>query len=112
MGALRSKPLPARKRQRAVGEMAVFQGQQQERVGENEERSRGAHGGIAAGLRLAEAQQGFFVAEVEFDLPAPQVGLQDLLRRHGGIATEQVGRIPVAKMRALAQLVGDRADDQ
>jgi hypothetical protein len=68
MGALRAKPLPARKRQRAVREMTVFQRQQQKRIDENEECSRGSHRGIAADLGLPEAQQSFFVAEVEFDL--------------------------------------------
>jgi hypothetical protein len=66
MGALRPKPLPARKR--AVREMAVFQRQQQKRIDENEECSRGSHRRIAADLGLPEAQQSFFVAEVEFDL--------------------------------------------
>jgi len=61
--------------------MVIFQGQQQEGIDKNEERSGGSHGGIAADLRLAEAQQSFFVAEIEFDFPAPQVGLQDLLGR-------------------------------
>ena len=102
MRALRSKPLPARAGQRAVREMAVFQRQQQERVDENEERSGGAHGRIAADLRLAETEQGFFVAEVEFDFPAPQVGLQDLLGRQGGIAADQVSGIAVAEMRAFS----------
>jgi hypothetical protein len=35
--------------------MAVFQGQQQQGVDKNKERNGGAHGGIAADLRLAEA---------------------------------------------------------
>ena len=84
-----------------MSEMAVFQRQQQECVGENEERRRGSHGGIAANLRLPEAQQSFFVAEVEFDLPAPQIGLQDLLWRQGAIAADQVSRIPIAKIVPL-----------
>ncbi len=92
--------------------MAVFQRQQQERVGENKERSRGSHGGIAADLGLPEAQQIFFVAEVEFDLPAPQVGLQDALGRQGAVAADQVSRIPIAETGALAQPVSDRADNE
>jgi hypothetical protein len=35
--------------------MAVFQGRQQQGVDKNKERSGGAHGAIAADLRLAEA---------------------------------------------------------
>jgi hypothetical protein len=81
MGPARSKPLPARTGQRAVGEMAIFQSQQQQRVDEHEKSGGGAHRGIAADLWLTEAQQSFFIAKIEFDLPAPQVGLQDLLRR-------------------------------
>ena len=64
-----------------MSEMAIFQGQQQKRVSENKEGSSSTHGTIAADLRLTEAQQSFFVAEVEFDLPAPKIGLQNLLGR-------------------------------
>ena len=80
MGPARSKPLPARTGQGAVSKVAVFQSQQQQCVDEHEESGGGAHGGIAADLGLPETQQSFFVAKIEFDLPAPQVGLQDLLR--------------------------------
>ncbi len=75
MRALRSKPLPARRRQRAVGEMAIFQRQEQNRVDENKEGSRGADSGIGADLGLSKAEQSLFVAEVELDLPAPEIGL-------------------------------------
>jgi len=81
MGPPRSKPLPTWAGQRAVGEMAIFQSQQQQRVDEHEESGGGAHGGTAAHLWLPEAQQSLFVAKIECDLPAPQVGLQDFLRR-------------------------------
>jgi hypothetical protein len=80
-GSARSQLLPARTGQGAVGEMAIFQSQQQQCVDEHEESCGGAHGGIAAELWLPETQQSFFVAKVEFDLRASQVGLQDLLRR-------------------------------
>src|SRR5260221_11959777 len=111
MGALRPKPLPARKRQRAVREMAVFQRQQQKRIDENEECSRGSHRRIAADLGLPEAQQSFFVAEVEFDLPAPQIGLWALPWGKGAVGTDQVSGIPIAEMGALAQPLADRAGD-
>ena len=70
--------------------MTGLQSQQQERVDEDEEGGGGSDGGIGADLEFAEAEQGFFVAEVEFDLPAPQVGLQDLLGRQRGVGTDQV----------------------
>src|SRR6516225_5441534 len=81
VGATKPGPLPAGARERTVREMTVFQSQQQKRVSENEEGGRRSHCSVAANLRLAEAEQCFFVAEIEFDFPAPKIGRQNLRGR-------------------------------
>ena len=63
-GSARSKPLPARTGQGAVGERAIFQSQQQQCVDEHDEESGGgAHGGIAADPVAARNPAEFFRRE-------------------------------------------------
>src|SRR5215469_8361022 len=112
VGASQPRSLPAGSRKRAVREMAVLQSQQQKRVSEDEEGGGRSHGSVAANLRLAKAEQSFFVAEVEFNLPAPKIRLQNLLGRQGRVGANQIGRISIVEMCTFASPVGDGADDE
>ena len=57
-------------------------------------------------LCLADAQQGFLIAEVDFDVPAVEVMLQDWFGRPRGIGTNEKSRIAIAKARAFARTIG------
>jgi len=62
-----------------VCQAASVKCEQQQSINEDGEAGRGANGGFSADLWLAETKQSLLVAEIDFDLPAPQIRLKDLL---------------------------------
>lgn len=93
-------------------QVLCVQRQQQEGIQEDEERGGGAEGRAGPNLGFAETEQGLLIPEVDFDLPAPKIGLQDLLRGQVRIGADEVSRIAIAEMGPLAEPVGHGADDQ
>ena len=54
-------------------------GEEQQGVGSDGEGGGGFDGAGGADLRLAHAEQGFFLAEIDFDVPAVEVSFDDEL---------------------------------
>ena len=46
---------------------------EQQSISEDHEAGRGANGGFSPDLWLAETKQSLLVAEIDFNLPAPQI---------------------------------------
>lgn len=57
-------------------------------------------------LGLAHAKKLLFISEVDLNVPAPDVSLDDLLGEKSGIGTNEIGGIPVEKGGLLS--VGGR----
>ena len=60
--------------------------------------------GGGADVGVARADEGFFLAEVDLDAPAPEVGLEEFFEAHVWIGAEEFG--------PLAQAVCERGDDE
>ncbi len=61
-------------------------------------------GGGGTDVGVARADEGFFLAEVDLDAPAPEGGLEEFFEAHVRIGAEEFG--------SLAQAVGERGDDE
>lgn len=86
-------------------------GQEKEGVGGGEESGDGFDGVRGADLRLVNAKEGFFVAEVEFDLPPPQIGLKEALQGERGIGADQVGGLAIEDPGVLGEAIAQGAND-
>ena len=64
------------------------------------------NGGGGADLGIADAQECFFVPEVDLDVPAPQVVLHDLGEVCFGVGADEVGGFSVQQLSAFTQAVG------
>lgn len=62
-------------------------------------------------MRLSDAQQGFFIAEVDLDIPAPDIGLKDLLEREVGVGADEEGRLSVEESAHFGQAIVQGSDD-
>jgi len=107
-------PLPLGSGQMVARELAVLAlkgGTEQERVGGDGAAGEVLHGWGGADLGVAEAEEGFLVAEVEFDVPAPQEGLDGLGQGSVGVGADQKGGLAVQEFAVFAQPVGSGSDD-
>lgn len=58
--------------------------------------SRNVHDrGLSADLGLSDAEEGFFVSEVDFDVPSPEIELDDFFQVHVGCGANQVSGLAV-----------------
>ena len=74
--------------------------------------SRNPLGGFGrAHLRVSDSDELLLVAVIDFDVPAPEVGLNHVLRGGGEIGRDQVRRLAVQKPRVCGATVGKRSDD-
>jgi len=64
-----------------------------------------------ADLRLAHSEQSFFFAEINFDVPAPDISLDDDLRVEVFLGAQEEGGLTIKQLGALAQTIGERGDD-
>ena len=104
-------PLGARQQGVArVGEGALG-GEEQQGVGSDAEGGGGFDGAGGADLGLAHAQQGFFLAEIDFDVPAVEVGFDDELGVEVGIGAEEKGGLAIEQLGTLAQAITEGGDD-
>ena len=86
-------------------------GEEEEGVGGDAEGGGGLHRGGGADLRLADAQQGFLFAKVDFDAPAMEVGFNEALGVKIGVGANQEGGLAVEELGALAQAIAEGSDD-
>jgi hypothetical protein len=75
------------------------------------ERRQVCDSGRYADLSFAGAQQGFFLAEVQLDLPSPGIILNHLLKAQVGIGADQIGGIAIEQFPALGRPISERSDD-
>jgi len=78
---------------------------QQQGITGGQERGSSGHGLRAAHLGLTDAQEGSFIAEIDFDFPASQVGGDEFGRRSGQVGGDQEGWLPIPELAALAQAI-------
>lgn len=69
--------------------------QQEEGVGGDAESGDRLSGSRVSDLSLTDAEESFFIAEVDLDIPAPEVGLEELPGGEGGIGTYEISGLAV-----------------
>src|SRR5262245_14900016 len=62
-------------------------------------------------MRVADRQDGLFIAMVDLNLPAVEVVLEQLFRRGLQVGTQEVGGPPVIEARTNRHFVGKRRND-
>ncbi len=87
-------------------------GQQEHRVAGHRQGRLALHRARSADLRLADADDLLLVAMIHFDVPAPQVILNELIERQVGIGADQIGRLSIDQLAALARALAERGDDR
>jgi hypothetical protein len=86
-------PLGARQQRLARAGKGTLGSEEQQGVSSDGEGGGGFDGAGAADLRLAHAEQGSFLAEMNFDVPAVNVGFDDELgSRFSSVQTRKAGR--------------------
>lgn len=75
---------PLRQRQAVQRLLPLMGSQEQVGVTGDEQRREGGHGRFGSHLGFANAEQGFFLTEVDLILPSPQIDLQGGLRLRCG----------------------------
>lgn len=90
--------------------MGASHRQQQHRIGSDLERGNRFHGIGIAHLRLAYAQQSLLLTEVDFDVPAPHVALEQRNDIDLRIGANQKGGFPVKKLGAFAEPISQRGN--
>ena len=86
--------------------------EEQQGVGSDGEGGGGFDGAGAADLRLAHAEQGFFLAEIDFDVPAVKVSFDDELGVEVFIGAEEKGGTAIEQLGTLAQAITEGGDDE
>ena len=86
-------------------------GQQQQGVGGHAEGGSGLDGARSAHLCLADAEQGFLLAEIDLHVPARDIGLDDDLGVQVFIRADQKGGLAIKQFGTFAQAVSERGDD-
>jgi len=90
--------------------MGASHRQQQHRIRGDLEGGNRFHGIGVAHLRLAHAQQNFLLPEVDFDVPAPDVALEQSNYVGMRIGANQKGGFTVKKLGALAEPISQRGN--
>ena len=85
--------------------------EEQEGVSSDAEGRGGFHRLGGADLGLADAQQGFLVAKVDFDAPTMQVGFDEAWGGEVRVSAKQKGGLAVEQLGALAQAITKGSDD-
>jgi hypothetical protein len=62
-------------------------------------------------LRLADAEQGLLISEVDFNIPTLKIGFDDFAWLHCRIRADEISRIAIQQFRTYAQTVGEGRDD-
>jgi hypothetical protein len=78
-------------------------------VGGGDERGDQRHGCFRPDVGFSHAEDGFFVAEVNLDSPAPEVGLEEFFERRVG--ADQIGRLSVEDVGLFGEAILQRGDD-
>lgn len=99
-------------RQAAALRAGQQRGDPQQGVSGDGDRGQVLVGGGGADVGVAGADEGFFLAEVDLDAPAPEVGLEEFFEAHVRIGAEEVGGLAVEEFGILAQAVAERGDDE
>jgi len=92
--------------------VGTLSGEKKEGVGGGEESGRGSDALGDADLRLFHAEEGFFVAEIEFDFPAVEEMLEDLFEGEVGIGTEEIAGIAVEERAVAGETIVQGTNDE
>ena len=104
-------PLGARQQPAARIGKGALRGEKQQSVGGDGEGGSGLDRALATDLCLADAQQSFLVAEIDFDVPALEVSFNDGAGIELLVGADQKGRIAVEQPGTPAQAISERSDD-
>jgi hypothetical protein len=96
-------PLGTRQQRLARIREGALGGQQQQGVGGHAKGRGGFDRAGGADLRLAQPEESFFFAEIDLDVPAPDIGLDDDLRVEVFIGAEEKRRLAIQQLRVLAE---------
>ena len=110
-GGGRGNPLGTGQQGVARSGKGLLGGEEQQGVRSHGEGGGGFDGTGAADLRLAHAEQGFFLTEIDFDVPALEVGFDNEPGVELFIGADEKGRITIEELRAFAQAISERGDD-
>ena len=88
----------------------LFPGDQQHGVRGDDQRGRGVDRVWMAHLLFAQPQRRFLVAEVHLDVPAPDIGLDDLFHGRLRIGADDVGGFSIKDFGILIQAISQRRD--
>ena len=80
-------------------------------IGSNSQSGYVFDGAVVSDLSLSDAEKGFFVAEVDLDVPAPDIGLNKLVDRRVRVSADQIGGFAIKKARMFREPVSQRRDD-
>ena len=89
----------------------ALSGNQQHAISGDGKGGRGFNGYSVSHLCLPHAEQRLFISEVHFDVPALEVGFDDLSGVQCGVSADEVCRISIEQLRSFTRTVGQRRDD-
>jgi hypothetical protein len=91
--------------------VSLGRGEQEQRVACNGESGDEFDGKCGANLGLPNTDELLFVAMVDLDVPAPEVVLNDGLKRQSGIGADQIGGLAIKKAALGGEAIPKRPDD-
>ena len=95
---------------RATGKSALG-GNQQHGIGCDGKSWGCLDGCLIVNLGLANAEQGLFISEVDFDVPALEISFNDFACGHGRVSADQKGGLAIQQLGTFAETVGEWCDD-